>query len=235
MDTRRATPRETHDLESGHLLVGLMVLVAVMMILLTVTAQSWTFLDRRDNEAELIFRGEQYANAIEFYRKETQQYPMELKVLNQRGPHRHRFIRKLYKDPLSKDGKWGLLYMSPTGKGFINPYATRRDQQQFVAGSFGDAGPGGAGGGFDDDGSGAGGLSGATNPFQQRPNTNLGGGLRNSNQSPFAGNDDQQEKPGYSEPLPDNFNLRGGQSIGLPIVGVVHKKKESGLKIYKNM
>src|SRR5688572_1402252 len=43
--------------ESGHLLVGLMVLVAVILILLTVTGQSWVFIMRRDAEAELIFRG----------------------------------------------------------------------------------------------------------------------------------------------------------------------------------
>src|SRR6058998_2242372 len=104
------TARESGSDERGHLLVGLMVLVAVLLILLTVTGQSWTFLVHRDNEAELIFRGEQYANAIDFYKKETGQYPLELKVLMQRGPHRHRYIRKLWKDPLSKDGKWGLLY-----------------------------------------------------------------------------------------------------------------------------
>ncbi|MFQ5702313.1 MAG: hypothetical protein ACE5HU_10770, partial [Acidobacteriota bacterium] len=46
--------------ERGHLLVGLVVLAAVMIILLTAAAQSWTFLIRRDREAELIFRGEQY-------------------------------------------------------------------------------------------------------------------------------------------------------------------------------
>ncbi len=36
--------------EEGHLLVALMVLIAVMLILLTVTGQSWTFLARRDAE-----------------------------------------------------------------------------------------------------------------------------------------------------------------------------------------
>jgi len=179
----------------------------------------------------MIFRGEQYANAIEFYHKETQQYPLELKVLMQRGPHRHRYIRRLWKDPLSKDGKWGLLYLSPTGKGFINPYATRRDQQQLIAGAFGDAGPGG---GLADAADAGDGGDGGNSSFGRRGSA-LPGNSRSGRSGLGTAGGDGEEKSGYSEPLPDNFNLRGGEATGLPIVGVVHKKKETGLKIYKNI
>ena len=210
---KRATVDSRDQSEGGHLLVALMVLVAVMLILLTVTGQSWTFITRRDAEAEMIFRGEQYARALDFYRKETGSFPLELKLLGQPGPHRHRFIRKLWKDPVSKDGKWGLLYLSPTGKGYINPYATRRDQEQFVAGSFGESAPGGR----------------STSSFNRSSSTPRGLGRG-------RGDDDSEgeESGGYSELTKDEFEARGGASAGLPIVGVVHKKKESGFKIYKN-
>jgi len=232
----RATERSMrNEHEAGHLIVGLMVMVTVMMILLTAAAQSWTFLTRRDNEAELIFRGEQYANAIAFYQKENGQYPLDLKILMQRGPHRHRYIRRLWKDPVSKDGKWGKLYLSPNGKGFINPYASRRDQQAFVAGSFGDAGPGG--GAFEDDEAADDGTSGSTSSrggFKSR----LGGGstsrMNRGARGAFGRNDEGQETAGYSEPIPEGMDLRGGDAVGLPIVGVVHRKRESGVKTYKN-
>jgi len=206
--------------ERGHLLVGLMVLVAVMLIMLTVTAQSWTTMIRRDAEAELIFRGEQYAKAIEFYRKENNTYPLDLKLLAQKGPHRHRYIRKLYPDPLAKDGKWGMLYLSPTGKGFINMYASKPTGDQFMAGGIG-GGQQGLGGAF---GGGLGGRRG-------------GPGGMNRNRGRLGGtNTPQQETAGYTETLPPVLAARaGGERIGLPIVGVVHKTNESGYKIYKNL
>lgn len=200
--------------ESGHLLVGLMVLIAVMLIMLTATGQSWVFIIRRDAEAELIFRGEEYARALAFYKAETGSYPLELKALMQRGPHRHRFIRRLYKDPLSDDGKWGLIYLSPTGKGFINPYASRVDNND----PFG----GGRTSVFRA-------SSGAESSNQQ---DRTGGSFRQAREQMQRGAED--EAPGYSELTPEQFQARGGEQQGLPIVGVVHKKKESGLKIWKN-
>jgi type II secretory pathway pseudopilin PulG len=206
-------PRPAPSAESGHLLVGLMVLIAVMLILLTVTGQSWVFITRRDAEAELIFRGEEYARALAFYKAETGSYPLELKALMQRGPHRHRYIRRLYKDPLADDGKWGSLYLSPTGKGFINPYASRVDANDPFGG-------------------------GRTSVFKasnlgaesSRMTDRTAGTFRKASELEQEAGDE----PGYSELTPEEFQARGGEQQGLPIVGVVHKKRESGLKIWKN-
>ena len=203
--------------EAGHLLVGLMVLIAVMMILMTVAAQSWVFIMRRDAEAEMIFRGEEYARALQFYKNELGSYPLDLKVLMQRGPHRHRFIRRLYKDPLANDGTWGKLYLSPTGKGFINPYASRRGTDPFgnpAEGPFPGGGPRAGGG-----------LKPLNDPMAMMD------GLRSRNR----GAEGEEDPSGYSEMTPEEFEARGGEQQGLPIVGVVHKTRESGLKIYKNL
>src|SRR5262245_56413620 len=191
--------KRTADDESGHLLVGLMVLIAVMLIMLTVAGQSWTFLARRDAEAELIFRGEQYAAAIEFYKKENGTYPLELDALSKEGPHRHRYIRRLYREPLAKDGKWGKLYLSPDGKGFLNPYASRR-LDPFAAD----------------------GLGPADLPGQQ-----------GQGRTPW-GKQDRDVPPGYTAAGLLGLDERGGEMQGMPIVGVVHKEKEAGVKIYKN-
>ena len=207
--------------ERGHLLVGLVVLLACMLIMLTAAAQSWTFLVRRDREAELIQRGEEYAKAIAFYQKEVGAYPLKLDLLAQKGPHGHRFIRQLYKDPLADDGEWGLLFLSPTGQGFINPYATQLGEG-FIGGdlsqdpSFGQGGivvgGGGVGGGFGN----AGGF----------------GNKKGSSKKGFGrSNRSDTQAPGYSELDPSS--LKALEGAVMPIVGVVHKKEEWGIKNYK--
>jgi len=205
----RITSRPGQD-ETGHLLVGLMVLVAVMLIMLAVTGQTWSFIMRRDNEAEMIFRGEQYIRALEFFQKENSGFPNDIKVLAQKGPHRHRYIRKLYSDPMAKDGKWGLLYLSPTGAGFVNIYASpSAADMAFAAGGLGE----------DTEGEGEGFGSGPAAPGGKMSKKGV-----------------QQGPPkNYTQFTGEQFKAMGGELTGLPIVGVVHKKKETGLKLYRNM
>jgi len=110
--------------ETGHLLLALMIGLTVMAIFLTVVAQQWSSMVRRENEKELIFRGNQYSKAIKKYQMEHGgAYPTRLEELVELGPRRLRYIRKLYKDPMAPDGKWGILIADPSGKGFINPNA----------------------------------------------------------------------------------------------------------------
>ena len=110
--------------ESGHLLIAVMIGITLMLIFMTVVAQQWSSLERRENEKELIFRGNQYAKAIRKYQGEHGgAYPTSLESLMELGPRRLRYIRKLYRDPMAPDGKWGVLIADPSGKGFINPNA----------------------------------------------------------------------------------------------------------------
>jgi hypothetical protein len=51
---------------------------------------------KREREAELIFRGEQYARAIEIFQRRNGGFPQSLDVLA-----KTRAIRKLYKDPIT--------------------------------------------------------------------------------------------------------------------------------------
>ena len=110
--------------ESGHLLIALMIGLTVLAIFLTVAAQQWSTVERREREKELIFRGNQYARAIKKYQLEHGgAYPTALNQLLEPGPRRLRYIRKLFRDPMAPDGKWGILLADPSGKGFINPNA----------------------------------------------------------------------------------------------------------------
>jgi type II secretory pathway pseudopilin PulG len=130
--------------EAGSLLVVVMIGAAVASIALAVATQAWSTTWRRDSERELIFRGEQYVNAILAYRKENGgRFPVRLEDLFKPGPRGLRYIRRLYKDPLAKDGKWGLLYLMPGGRGVYDPKAAQKaakakgsgwDQQWTTAG-----------------------------------------------------------------------------------------------------
>ena len=62
---------------------------------------------KRDREEEMIHRGTEYARAIKKYYKKFGRYPANLEQLD--NTNQIRFLRKRYKDPLTKDGKWKLL------------------------------------------------------------------------------------------------------------------------------
>ncbi|NOZ13385.1 MAG: hypothetical protein GXO69_07020 [Acidobacteria bacterium] len=74
-------------------------------------------------ENELLFRGEQYARAIQHYYQIHLRYPYKLKELVDSKP---RMIRKLYKDPMTKSGKWGLIYLSDVQSGRLAAEKARK-------------------------------------------------------------------------------------------------------------
>ena len=103
----------------GHLAVVLLVGIAVSSIMLAMAVEPWQTIVKRDREEELIFRGEQYVEAIRLYQAKMGSLPVKLEDLQKRPTP---FIRKLYKDPMTKDedgnrgGEWGLIHATPTGQ-----------------------------------------------------------------------------------------------------------------------
>jgi type II secretory pathway pseudopilin PulG len=91
--------------ERGFALVMLLAGITVMMILMGAGAPTWRYVMQDAREEELYFRGDQIARAIEEYQhKNGHAYPPSLDVLV-----KGRFLRKAYKDPMAKDGKWRLV------------------------------------------------------------------------------------------------------------------------------
>ena len=91
--------------EAGYSLVALLAAIAVMMIMLGAAMPSWRYVMRNDAEEELISRGGQIADAIARYqRRHGNALPPSMEVLVQQ-----RFLRRAYKDPLTKHGRWRLL------------------------------------------------------------------------------------------------------------------------------
>ena len=212
--------------ERGAILIIIMVGVAVTAIGLAAATQAWRTTWRRDKEQELIFRAGQYVNAILAYRKEHGgQFPLSLEELYKPGPRRLRYIRRLYKDPIAKDGKWGLLYLMPGGQGVYDPRAAQQGQAKAAGGEWSKwqtAGTNPAGQeqgvaagqqpGFGAPGQGFPGAPAAGAPFPQPPGTEGRGGM---------GDEERVSEP----------------PIGWPIVGVISraygKESEETYKIYK--
>lgn len=96
--------------EAGYSLVALLATVTIMLILMGAAVPSWRYVMKNEREEELLFRGGQIADAIQrFQRKNANAVPPSLEVLVE-----GRFLRKLYKDPMTKGGKWRLIRQGET-------------------------------------------------------------------------------------------------------------------------
>ena len=94
------------DSQRGYAMAALLVSLGVMMLLMSVAMPVWRHQAQREKEAELIFRGEQYARAINHYQRKMGpgNFPPSIDVLVQQ-----RFLRKKYKDPMTEDGEFEII------------------------------------------------------------------------------------------------------------------------------
>jgi type II secretory pathway pseudopilin PulG len=90
----------------GYTLVALIVGLTVMAILIAGVLPMASAESQRDKEAELIFRGFQYAEGIRNFHRRYGRYPNTLKEMFEMHP---RTLRKLWKDPMTNSDKWGLV------------------------------------------------------------------------------------------------------------------------------
>ena len=106
---------KTDRTSGGYAMVALLVGLSVMAVALSVVLPMWQTAAKREREAELIFRGQQYSHAIAlFQRKYANTFPPNLDILLN-----ERFLRKKYKDPMTKDGEFQLLYAGAAAPGGV--------------------------------------------------------------------------------------------------------------------
>ena len=100
----------------GYAMAALLVGMSVMAVLMGALLPVWTTMATREKEAELVFRGNQYARAIGlFQRKFANTPPPTIDILVEQ-----RFLRKKYKDPITNDDFQPLYAnqpMTPGGPG----------------------------------------------------------------------------------------------------------------------
>lgn len=94
--------------------ITVLVVVVILSISMSVLLKSWSYRTKRMKENELLFRGKQYARAIQKYYQIHRRYPYTLEELSRTKP---RLIRQLWKDPMTKNGEWGLVYLSDVQSG----------------------------------------------------------------------------------------------------------------------
>jgi type II secretory pathway pseudopilin PulG len=92
--------------QRGFILAMLLAFITAAGILLTKAMPSVVAEVQRDQEEELIFRGEALRNAMRRYKAKTGNYPTSLEDLMKVRP---RILRKLYKDPMTAEGEWELV------------------------------------------------------------------------------------------------------------------------------
>jgi type II secretory pathway pseudopilin PulG len=94
-------------------MVGVIVLMALMAIALTVAVQTATFHKRRENEMELIFRGEQFVEGVRLFRGRNGRLPLTLDELVKANP---RAMRKKWIDPVTGKFDWVPVFAGQGGQ-----------------------------------------------------------------------------------------------------------------------
>lgn len=111
----------------GFTYLAVLVIVAIMGILLAAGGQVWQQSAQREKEKELLFVGNQFRQAIGLYYQRTpgavKLYPRRLEdlLLDPRYPAKQRYLRKIFRDPMTGEAKWGLV-PAPSG-GFSGVYS----------------------------------------------------------------------------------------------------------------
>lgn len=81
-------------------MAALLVAMSILAVLMTVAMPTWRQIAQREKEAELVFRGQQYARAIGLFQRKAGPgvLPPSVDLLLEQ-----RFLRKKYKDPITGD------------------------------------------------------------------------------------------------------------------------------------
>lgn len=89
----------------GYTLAAALIMIAILSIFMALALPLWSHIKQREMEEELIFRGKEYVEAIARYQQKFHTYPPDLETLE-----KQKFIRRLYKDPMTESGKWKILH-----------------------------------------------------------------------------------------------------------------------------
>ena len=101
--------------QSGFTYLTVIFLLAVMSLSLVMAGQMWSVSLQREQEKQLLFVGHQFRQAIQQYYERTpgpvKTYPKNLEVLlhDVRYPGTQRYLRKIYRDPITGNSIWGLI------------------------------------------------------------------------------------------------------------------------------
>jgi type II secretory pathway pseudopilin PulG len=101
----------------GFTYIGLLIAVAILGIMLSAAGTMWSVAAKREKEAELLFIGHQFRDAIGHYRAAGGVYPRELAdlVTDDRSPVPRHFLRRIYRDPMTGADDWEVIRAADGG------------------------------------------------------------------------------------------------------------------------
>lgn len=96
---------------AGFTYIGLLLMVAVAGVAASVVCELWSIAARRDKEQELLFIGHQFRRALVQYVANGTTSPRSLEDLlkDPRMPDVRRYLRKVFRDPITGRAEWGLV------------------------------------------------------------------------------------------------------------------------------
>ncbi|KMT56120.1 type II secretion system protein [Pseudomonas fildesensis] len=97
--------------QRGSVFMGMLVTVAVVAVMLMEVGTLWSSVLQRERELELLARGNEIRRAIGLYYKAGNTFPKSLEdlVLDRRQPTVKRYLRRVYRDPLTGSTEWGVV------------------------------------------------------------------------------------------------------------------------------
>ncbi|HKM91214.1 MAG TPA: hypothetical protein VJX29_11415 [Candidatus Acidoferrales bacterium] len=102
--------------EAGTVLLLVIFFAAAILISMAAVLPRIVMQGRREKEAELAWRGEQYVRAIRLYYRKYGHFPRSVEDFSKNPGNLH-FLRKEYKDPMNtSDGSWRFIYVGPGGQ-----------------------------------------------------------------------------------------------------------------------
>lgn len=209
--------------DAGFSLAALIFFATAASIALAAAVPAYRLQAQREREEELIFRGEEYARAIQKYQRKFGVYPQNLEALLETNGLR--FVRRAYKDPIT-DKPFRVISLNADGS--VNG-STILNQRVNNTPLFG------------------GNLQTLGQPQQQQQQTPAPRGQQPQQQGQPQGppgQGGQRGQPGQ-QPLPGlgGFSLGPNGQVGNPqgnnvglagIIGVSSQSEEKSVKVYNN-
>ena len=98
----------------GFTYIGLLLAIAILGFFAAGVSEVWHTALKREREAELLFAGDQIRRALTRYAISApggERYPRRLEDLlrDPRYPLPRRYLRQVYRDPMTADGEWALV------------------------------------------------------------------------------------------------------------------------------
>jgi len=225
--------------EAGSVLLLVVFLAAAMLIAMSVAVPRVVMQGRREKEAELAWRGEQYVRAVRLYYRKFGHFPRTVEDFSKNPGNLH-FLRKEYKEPMnSTDGSWRYIYVGPGGQ--LIGSLTRKMPLGMVALQ---PGTGGMFGNTPNAGFGA--ASSSSQPGAAQGGSATSGGANVAGQPPAgdsssgtgASGDQSGDAPLPPAPVAPNQAIQGASTadstvFGGQLVGVASKVDRKSIRFYK--